>query len=89
MSAEKYNPEEDSSDDGDDEVPIHPKTDEERALLLESVKNILLFRTLDDEQRMTVTNAMRQMKVDAGESGFGLTSWATIFESNRATSLFI
>ncbi|XP_067942223.1 cAMP-dependent protein kinase type II regulatory subunit-like [Watersipora subatra] len=65
VSAEKYNPEEDDSDE--ESLPIHPKTDEQREHLKQAVQNILLFRTLDREQRMTVINAMTEKHVNSGE----------------------
>ena len=66
VSAEKYNPEEDDSDE--ESLPIHPKTDEQREHLKQAVQNILLFRTLDREQRMTVINAMTEKHVNSGNS---------------------
>lgn len=41
--AEQYDPEEDE----DDEKVVYPKSDEQRKRLGEAVKNILLFRSLD------------------------------------------
>lgn len=49
MFAEQYDPEEDNDDEEANKV-IFPKTDEQRARLCDSVKNILLFRSLDPEQ---------------------------------------
>ena len=66
MSAERYNPEEDDSDEDGESLPVIGKTDKEREQLTQAVKNILLFRTLDDEQRMTVIDAMTQKVVSAG-----------------------
>lgn len=48
MFAETYDPENDDEDEG--ARAIFPKTDEQRARLCDSVKNILLFRSLDKEQ---------------------------------------
>lgn len=45
---------------------MHPKTDRQRELLKEAVRNVLLFRNLDDEQRMTVINAMVEKQVEPG-----------------------
>jgi hypothetical protein len=47
--AEQYDPEEDNDDEDNNKV-IFPKTDEQRSRLCDSVKNILLFRSLDPEQ---------------------------------------
>lgn len=47
--AEAYDPENDPDED-EGATAIFPKTDEQRARLIESVKNILLFRSLDKEQ---------------------------------------
>lgn len=46
-----FDPTIDPTDDADapPEFVVHPKNDEQRSLLLESVKNILLFRELDSE----------------------------------------
>lgn len=46
--AEAYDPENDDDDEG--ATAIFPKTDEQRSRLTESVRNILLFRSLDKEQ---------------------------------------
>jgi len=46
--AEAYDPEADDDDDG--ATAVFPKTDEQRARLVESVKNVLLFRSLEKEQ---------------------------------------
>lgn len=47
--AETYDPENDQDDD-EGASAIFPKSDEQRARLVETVKNILLFRSLDKEQ---------------------------------------
>lgn len=47
--AETYDPENDPDED-EGAVAIFPKSDEQRSRLIESVKNILLFRSLDKEQ---------------------------------------
>lgn len=47
--AETYDPENDADED-EGAAAIFPKSDEQRARLIESVKNILLFRSLDKEQ---------------------------------------
>lgn len=69
VSAERYNPEEDDSEDDQESMPIQPKTDAERHRLKESMKNILLFRTLDDEQLGTVMNSMLKKLVQPGLYG--------------------
>lgn len=51
MFAEAYDPEADDDDDG--ATAVFPKTDEQRARLIESVKNVLLFRSLEKEQVLT------------------------------------
>ncbi|XP_066594997.1 cAMP-dependent protein kinase type II regulatory subunit [Prorops nasuta] len=63
--AETYNPEEDEEEDG--VKMVHPKTDGQRQRLSESVKNILLFRALDEEQMADVLDAMFEKTVEAGE----------------------
>uniref|UniRef100_T1E240 cAMP-dependent protein kinase type II regulatory subunit n=1 Tax=Psorophora albipes TaxID=869069 RepID=T1E240_9DIPT len=63
--AETYDPEADDDDDG--ARAIFPKTDEQRARLCDSVKNILLFRSLDKEQMNEVLDAMFEKKVKAGD----------------------
>ncbi|XP_011163552.1 cAMP-dependent protein kinase type II regulatory subunit isoform X1 [Solenopsis invicta] len=63
--AETYNPEEDEEDDGF--KMVHPKSDEQRQRLSDSVKNILLFRALDEEQMADVLDAMFEKIVQPGE----------------------
>ncbi|KAJ8673597.1 hypothetical protein QAD02_004859 [Eretmocerus hayati] len=63
--AETYNPEEDEEDEG--VKSIHPKSDEQRQRLGESVRNILLFRSLDKEQMADVLDAMFEKTVQTGE----------------------
>ncbi|KAG5317537.1 KAPR2 kinase, partial [Pseudoatta argentina] len=46
---------------------VHPKSDEQRQRLSESVKNILLFRALDEEQMADVLDAMFEKIVQPGE----------------------
>ncbi|KAL1110168.1 hypothetical protein AAG570_008245 [Ranatra chinensis] len=64
--AEAYNPEEDD----DDDIPkqIFPKSDKQRQRLADSVKNILLFRSLDHEQINEVLDAMFEKNVHQDES---------------------
>lgn len=63
--AEQYNPEED--DDDDVQRVIHPKTDEQRQRLGEAVRDIFLFRALDEEQMQEVLDAMFERKVQPGD----------------------
>lgn len=63
--AEAYNPEE----DGDGETPeTYPKSDQQRANLSAAVKNILLFRSLDNDQIQEVIDCMFEVHVQAGEN---------------------
>ncbi|XP_040155801.1 cAMP-dependent protein kinase type II regulatory subunit isoform X1 [Anopheles arabiensis] len=77
--AETYDPENDDEDEG--ARAIFPKTDEQRARLCDSVKNILLFRSLDKEQMNEVLDAMFEKIVQAkdyiikqGDDGDNFTS---------------
>lgn len=54
--AEAYNPEED--DEEDNKKVVFPKSDAQRQALADSVKDILLFRSLDKEQMNEVIDAM-------------------------------
>ncbi|EDW08636.1 cAMP-dependent protein kinase type II regulatory subunit isoform X2 [Drosophila mojavensis] len=63
--AEAYDPEADDDDDG--ATAVFPKTDEQRARLIESVKNVLLFRSLEKEQMNQVLDAMFERKVQPGD----------------------
>ncbi|KAG8232892.1 hypothetical protein J437_LFUL013430, partial [Ladona fulva] len=62
--AETYNPEE---DDEEGQKVVYPKSDEQRLRLADAVKNILLFRELDEEQMQEVLDAMFERKVKPGE----------------------
>lgn len=62
--AETYDPEEDEDDGA---KVVFPKSDEQRQRLAESVRNILLFRSLDKEQMQDVLDAMFERKVTEGE----------------------
>lgn len=62
--AEAYNPEE---DDDDVEKVVYPKSDEQRNRLIESVRNIFLFRSLEKEQMNEVLDAMFERLVKPGE----------------------
>ncbi|EDW01745.1 cAMP-dependent protein kinase type II regulatory subunit isoform X1 [Drosophila grimshawi] len=63
--AEAYDPEADDDDEG--ATAIFPKTDDQRARLVESVKNVLLFRSLEKEQMNQVLDAMFERKVEPGD----------------------
>ncbi|KAL1501155.1 hypothetical protein ABEB36_006538 [Hypothenemus hampei] len=63
--AETYDPEEDEDDDGT--RTIFPKSDEQRQRLSEAVQNILLFRSLENEQMNEVLDAMFERKVAKDE----------------------
>ena len=61
VSAERYDPE---AEAGDDFRPaVHPKTESQRQRLMEAVKEILLFRSLDAELMRDVIGAMFERKV--------------------------
>ncbi|XP_043273577.1 cAMP-dependent protein kinase type II regulatory subunit [Venturia canescens] len=62
---ETYNPEDDEEDEG--VKMVHPKSDEQRQRLSESVKTILLFRALDKEQMADVLDAMFEKTVEPGD----------------------
>jgi cAMP-dependent protein kinase regulator len=64
--AEQYDPEEDDDAEENNKV-IFPKTDEQRQRLCDSVKNILLFRSLDPEQMNEILDAMFEKKVKAND----------------------
>ncbi|KAM4613763.1 protein kinase, cAMP-dependent, regulatory, type II, alpha, B [Polymixia lowei] len=74
VCAEAYNP-----DDEDDETEarvLHPKTDEQRRRLQDACRDILLFKTLDQEQLSEVLDGMfevlvkpREHIIDQGEDG--------------------
>ena len=44
VSAERYDPEKDTDND---EIIVHPKTDEQRERLKEAIKGILILKSLD------------------------------------------
>jgi len=62
--AETYDPEADTEEEV---IPKHEKTQAQRASLTEAVKQILLFRSLDQEQVQQVIDAMFEKKVKKGE----------------------
>ncbi|TMS16426.1 cAMP-dependent protein kinase type II-alpha regulatory subunit, partial [Larimichthys crocea] len=63
--AEAFNPD----DDDEDTEPrvVHPKTDEQRCRLQEACRDILLFKTLDQEQFSEVLDAMFESRVQPQE----------------------
>ncbi|XP_076304122.1 cAMP-dependent protein kinase type II regulatory subunit-like isoform X3 [Tachypleus tridentatus] len=63
--AEHYDPEEDEDDDS--LKTVYPKTDEQRQRLGEAVENILLFRSLDEQQMQQVLDAIFEKKVKPGQ----------------------
>ncbi|KAH9364579.1 hypothetical protein HPB48_006044 [Haemaphysalis longicornis] len=64
--AEHYDPAEDDEDEGP--KVVHPKSDAQREKLSQAVKNILLFKSLDQAQMQEVIDAMFERKVKAGET---------------------
>ncbi|XP_053319179.1 cAMP-dependent protein kinase type II-beta regulatory subunit [Spea bombifrons] len=65
VCAEAYNP--DEEDDDTDIRVIHPKTDDQRNRLQEACKDILIFKSLDQEQMSQVLDAMFEKLVKCGE----------------------
>ncbi|XP_065829710.1 cAMP-dependent protein kinase type II regulatory subunit-like isoform X2 [Oscarella lobularis] len=63
VSAEPFQPNESDVS----EKIVHPKTDEQRSRLMDVVKTIFLFRTLDSEQLQEVLDAMFERRVVADE----------------------
>ncbi|MBN3301682.1 KAP2 kinase, partial [Amia calva] len=63
VCAEAFNPDEEE-DDTEPRV-VHPKTDEQRCRLQEACRDILLFKTLDQEQMSQVLDAMFEHRVQA------------------------
>uniref|UniRef100_A0A3Q3ERN4 cAMP-dependent protein kinase type II-alpha regulatory subunit n=1 Tax=Labrus bergylta TaxID=56723 RepID=A0A3Q3ERN4_9LABR len=74
LCAEAFNPDEDDEDT--EPRVVHPKTDEQRCRLQEACRDILLFKTLDQEQFSQVLDAMFELLVqplehviDQGDDG--------------------
>ncbi|KAJ4934261.1 hypothetical protein JOQ06_007061 [Pogonophryne albipinna] len=74
VCAEAFNPDEEEEDT--EPRVVHPKTDEQRCRLQESCRDILLFKTLDQEQFSEVLDAMFEHRVqptdhviDQGDDG--------------------
>ena len=63
VAAEKYNPEEDTSDEPD---VVHAKSDAEREFLVKTLADIFMFRSLDQSQKERVLDAMfgKEVNVD-------------------------
>uniref|UniRef100_A0AAQ5YKA3 cAMP-dependent protein kinase type II regulatory subunit n=1 Tax=Amphiprion ocellaris TaxID=80972 RepID=A0AAQ5YKA3_AMPOC len=66
VCAEAYNPDDDEDDDTEPRV-VNPKTDEQRRRLQDACKDILLFKTLDQEQFSEVLDAMFEVLVKPQE----------------------
>lgn len=78
--AEAYDPEADDDDDG--ATAVFPKTDEQRARLVESVKNVLLFRSLDKEQ-VSSPRPHKSYKSRSRSRSPGSTHHASAFNPNK------
>jgi len=65
VAAERYNPEDDDSDD--EQFHIYPKTPEQRQRLRDAVCHNLLFRTLESKQMDYILDAMWEKHVTKGE----------------------
>lgn len=65
VCAEAFNPDEEEEDT--EPRVVHPKTDEQRCRLQEACRDILLFKTLDQEQFSEVLDAMFELLVQPGE----------------------
>uniref|UniRef100_A0A672F944 cAMP-dependent protein kinase type II-alpha regulatory subunit n=1 Tax=Salarias fasciatus TaxID=181472 RepID=A0A672F944_SALFA len=65
LCAEAFNPDEDDEDT--EPRVVHPKTDEQRCRLQEACRDILLFKTLDQEQFSQVLDAMFELIVQPQE----------------------
>lgn len=66
VAAERYDPEQDGEDGF--VCRVHPKTEVQRARLLDAVRSILLFKALDADQMTSVINAMFERRVTPGEN---------------------
>ncbi|XP_075966763.1 cAMP-dependent protein kinase type II-alpha regulatory subunit-like isoform X2 [Anarhichas minor] len=66
VCAEAYNPDDDEDDDAEPRV-VHPKTDEQRRRLQDACKDILLFKTLEQEQFSEVLDGMFEVLVKPQE----------------------
>ncbi|XP_062272594.1 protein kinase, cAMP-dependent, regulatory, type II, alpha, B isoform X3 [Scomber scombrus] len=75
VCAEAYNPDDDEDDDTEPRI-VYPKTDVQRRRLQDACRDILLFKTLEQEQFSEVLDAMFEVLVkpqehiiDQGEDG--------------------
>ncbi|XP_049894338.1 cAMP-dependent protein kinase type II-alpha regulatory subunit-like isoform X2 [Epinephelus moara] len=66
VCAEAYNPDDDEDDDTEPRV-VHPKTDEQRRRLQDACRDILLFKTLEQEQFSEVLDGMFEVLVKPQE----------------------
>nr|XP_046239702.1 protein kinase, cAMP-dependent, regulatory, type II, alpha, B isoform X1 [Scatophagus argus] len=66
VCAEAYNPDDDEDNDAEPRV-VHPKTDEQRRRLQDACRDILLFKTLEQEQFSEVLDAMFEVLVKPQE----------------------
>lgn len=66
VCAEAYNPDDDKEEDEETRV-VHPKTDEQRRRLQDVCRDILLFKTLEQEQFSEVLDAMFEVLVEPNE----------------------
>ncbi|XP_056292685.1 protein kinase, cAMP-dependent, regulatory, type II, alpha, B [Pseudoliparis swirei] len=66
VCAEAYNPNDEEDDDAEPQV-VHPKTDEQRLRLQDACRDILLFKTLEQEQFSEVLDGMFEVLVKAQE----------------------
>lgn len=64
VAAEKYNPEEDTSNEPD---IVHPKSEEEEKYLRQVASQIFIFRSLEKKQLTRVLNAMFSRQVVPGD----------------------
>uniref|UniRef100_A0A7N8XTP1 cAMP-dependent protein kinase type II-alpha regulatory subunit n=1 Tax=Mastacembelus armatus TaxID=205130 RepID=A0A7N8XTP1_9TELE len=67
VCAEAYNPDDDEEDDDAELRVVHPKTDEQRRRLQDACRDILLFKTLEQEQFSEVLDAMFEVLVKPEE----------------------
>lgn len=64
VAAEKYNPEEDTSEEPD---VVNPKSNEEREYLIKTLADIFIFRSLEQKQMDRVIDAMFGREVTCGD----------------------
>ncbi|XP_067908218.1 protein kinase, cAMP-dependent, regulatory, type II, alpha A isoform X2 [Heterodontus francisci] len=66
VCAEAFNPDDDDEEDTEPRV-VYPKSDDQRARLQEACKDIVLFKSLDQEQIYQILDAMFERKVEPSE----------------------